>query len=91
VHLQRDDPNFCCEDDPSIIGRRTLEEEMTYDEKDSVYESTYQDMDARQHPLIRCVKLKKRIQRDAKMSLQERKQLVTRHNLICHRIKRDHR
>ena len=38
-------------------------------DSDSVYEETYQNIDNRQHPLLRASKLTKRIRRDRKISV----------------------
>ena len=39
-----------------------------YDPEDSVYDSTYQDFEKREHPMLRAFKLNKRIRRDKRIT-----------------------
>ena len=58
------------------------------DSNDSVYDSTYQDIDARQNPLLRAAKLTKRIRKDKRVTVAQLKSLKTRRNIITFRIRK---
>ena len=52
---------------------------------DSVYESTYQNIDKAQHPSLRASKLTKRIMKDKHLTPAKRNALKARRNIITHR------
>ena len=56
-------------------------------DENTVYESSYQNISNRQHPLLRIHKLTKRIQKDKKISNSERKALKARRNIISFRLR----
>ncbi len=58
------------------------------DSNDSVYDSTYQNIDARQNPLLRAAKLTKRIRKDKRVTVAQLKSLKTRRNIITFRIRK---
>ena len=58
-----------------------------YDEDDSVYESTYQVINKKSHPMLRAFKLTKRIQKDKMITQSTRKALKSRRNIIMFRIR----
>ena len=57
--------------------------------EDSVYDETYQEINKRQHPMLRTYKLSKRIRKDKRMSNEQRKALKTRLNIIQFRIRKN--
>ena len=60
---------------------------LEYDSDDSVYDSTYQNINKQEHPLLRAAKLTKRIRKDKRITHEQRKALKARRNIITFRLK----
>ena len=60
---------------------------LEYDSDDSVYDSTYQNINKQEHPLLRASKLTKRIRKDKRITHEQRKALKARRNIITFRLK----
>ena len=76
--LNKDNP----EDEDSEASKSDSSDE-------SVYDSTYQEIDTRQHPALRALKLTKRIRKDKRITRTERKALKQRRCIIEYRMRRD--
>ncbi len=68
-------------------GEDTLDNLADDDDEDSVYEHTYQKISEKLHPLLRAAKLTKRIRKDKRITMQQRKALKARRNIIMFRIR----
>lgn len=55
---------------------------------DSIYESSYQNIDKAQHPSLRASKLTKRIKKDKYLTPAKRNALKARRNIITHRTRK---
>lgn len=74
--------------DRSLSVKSQTEKGCCSDSNDSVYDSTYQNIDARQNPLLRAAKLTKRIRKDKRVTVAQLKSLKTRRNIITFRIRK---
>ena len=61
--------------------------DVVYRSDDSVYDSTYQNINKLQHPLLRAAKLTKRIRKDQRITQAQRKALKARRYIITFRIR----
>lgn len=55
----------------------------------SVYESTFQEIDTAQHPMLRVAKLTRRLREDKNLSNAGRRNIKARRNIITFRIKQN--
>lgn len=60
-------------------------DDYALDSDDSVYDSSYTNIDVGEDPMLRATRLKKLIRKNKNLSIEGRKKLKIRRNIIIHR------